>query len=147
MKLWAITPTLSRICAKLVTFSHILAGQRLKMCASGVQVGVSVAILSDPCNIISGMDDSVPNLVGPDTLARRIRMEMGAQKVSRKRLSETTGISRRALARKLDGEVPFTYEEFSGVVAALHLDWSLLLSAKSTAETAFRRDNGTPDAL
>ena len=75
------------------------------------------------------MDTNASNLVGPDTLARRIRMEMGAQKVSRKRLAELTGISRRPLSRKLDGEVPFTYGEFSSVVAALNLDWSLLLAA------------------
>lgn len=53
---------------------------------------------------------------------------MGAQKVSRKWLSEQTGISRPSLANKLDGKVPFTYDEFGRVVAALDLDWGLLLA-------------------
>lgn len=60
---------------------------------------------------------------------------MGAQKVSRKRLAEHTGISRPSLANKLDGKVPFTYDEFGRVVAALDLDWSLLLAETPAQST------------
>ncbi len=67
-------------------------------------------------------------LVPPDVLAMRVRMVMGAKKVSRKRLAEVTGISRPSLANKLDGKVSFTYDELLAVVAALDLTWEALLT-------------------
>lgn len=73
---------------------------------------------------------------------------MGAQKVSRKRLAEHTGISRPSLANKLDGKVPFTYDEFGRVVAALNLNWSLLLAEAPTGSPIVditRQDDGDPD--
>lgn len=71
---------------------------------------------------------------------------MGAQKMSRKSLAEQTDISRRALANKLDGKVPFTYDEFGRVVAALSLDWSLLLAETSpTTQTRGGEPESPPD--
>jgi len=68
------------------------------------------------------------SLVAPDVLAMRIRMVMGAQKVSRKQLADATGISRPSLANKLDGKVSFTYDELLAVVAALDVTWEALLT-------------------
>jgi transcriptional regulator with XRE-family HTH domain len=66
--------------------------------------------------------------VAPDVLARRIRMLMGDQKLSRKRLSEASGISRPSLSRKLDGKVPFTYDELLRIVTVLDVAWDELLA-------------------
>jgi transcriptional regulator with XRE-family HTH domain len=68
------------------------------------------------------------SLVAPDVLARRIRMLMGDQKLSRKRLAEATGISRPSLANKLDGKVPFTYDELLRIVTVLDVAWDQLLA-------------------
>jgi transcriptional regulator with XRE-family HTH domain len=70
-----------------------------------------------------------PNFVEPQILARRLRAEMGAQKVSRKRLAELTDISRRALANKLDGQVSFTYDEVARIATSLGLDPGVLFDA------------------
>jgi transcriptional regulator with XRE-family HTH domain len=70
----------------------------------------------------------IPTLVPPDVLAMRVRMVMGAKKMSRKRLAEVTGISRPSLANKLDGKVSFTYDELLAVVAALDVSWEALLT-------------------
>lgn len=53
---------------------------------------------------------------------------MGAQKMSRKRLSEKTVISRPSLTKKLDGEVAFTYDELMRVVEVLGVNWEQLLT-------------------
>jgi transcriptional regulator with XRE-family HTH domain len=55
-------------------------------------------------------------------------MLMGDQKLSRKRLSEASGISRPSLSNKLDGKVPFTYDELLLVVAVLGVAWDELLA-------------------
>lgn len=68
------------------------------------------------------------DLVDSETLARRLRMHMGADKVSRLRLAASTNISRPSLANKLDGQVQFTYDELRRIVAALGLDWRQLIS-------------------
>jgi transcriptional regulator with XRE-family HTH domain len=68
------------------------------------------------------------SLVAPDVLARRIRMLMGDQKLSRKRLAEATGISRPSLANKLDGKVSFTYDELLRIVTVLDVAWEELLA-------------------
>lgn len=72
---------------------------------------------------------NVRKLVQPDVLARRIRMVMGGQKLSRKRLSEVVGISRPSMSAKLDGRVPFTYDELTRVIPALGVGWHQLLAA------------------
>jgi transcriptional regulator with XRE-family HTH domain len=72
------------------------------------------------------METNAP--VTPEALATRIRMVMGAQKLSRKRLSELTGISRPSLANKLDGKVSFTYDELLAVIEALGVAWDELLA-------------------
>ncbi|WP_142395317.1 helix-turn-helix domain-containing protein [Mycobacterium avium] len=64
----------------------------------------------------------------PRALARRLRMAMGDQRVSRKGLAGATGISRPALSRKLDGQGSFTYEELLAIIAALGIDWEALLA-------------------
>jgi transcriptional regulator with XRE-family HTH domain len=55
-------------------------------------------------------------------------MLMGDQKLSRKRLSEATGISRPSLANKLDGKVSFTYDELLLVIEVLGVAWEELLA-------------------
>ncbi|OBB89122.1 hypothetical protein A5760_23055 [Mycobacterium colombiense] len=67
-------------------------------------------------------------LVSPEVLARRIRMIMGAQKLSRKRMAEAVDISRPSLANKLDAKVPFTYNELLRVIAVLGVAWEELLA-------------------
>jgi transcriptional regulator with XRE-family HTH domain len=78
-------------------------------------------------------------LVAPDVLARRIRMIMGDQKLSRKRLAMEAGISRPSLANKLDAQVSFTYDELVRIVEVLGVSWDALLSEGG--------DNPLDDAL
>lgn len=66
--------------------------------------------------------------VEPQELARRIRMIMGDQRWSRKKLSERTGISRPSLSNKLNGDVEFTYAELVAVIEALGVAWEELLA-------------------
>lgn len=66
--------------------------------------------------------------VEPKELARRIRMIMGDQRWSRKRLAEVTGISRPSLSNKLNGDVEFTYAELIAVIEALGVAWEELLA-------------------
>jgi transcriptional regulator with XRE-family HTH domain len=72
------------------------------------------------------MDLNAP--VEPQELARRIRMIMGDQRWTRKRLSEVTGISRPSLSNKLNGDVEFTYAELVSVIDALGVAWEELLA-------------------
>jgi transcriptional regulator with XRE-family HTH domain len=72
------------------------------------------------------MDLNAP--VEPDELARRIRMIMGDQRWSRKKLAEVTGISRPSLSNKLNGDVAFTYDELVAVIDALGVAWEALLA-------------------
>lgn len=69
-----------------------------------------------------------PRLVSPGALCLRMRGVMGAQKMSRKHLAELTGISRPSLGKKLDAQVPFTYDEIRAVVDALGVSWVPFLS-------------------
>jgi transcriptional regulator with XRE-family HTH domain len=66
-------------------------------------------------------------------LARRIRMLMGDQKLSRKRLAEAASISRPSLANKLDGKVSFTYDELLRIVTILDVAWDELLAGHDDA--------------
>lgn len=66
--------------------------------------------------------------VEPKELARRIRMIMGDQRWSRKRLAEVTGISRPSLSNKLNGDVSFTYDELVALIDALGVAWEELLA-------------------
>jgi Cro/C1-type HTH DNA-binding domain len=59
---------------------------------------------------------------------------MGDQKVSRKRLSEATAISRPSLANKLDGKVEFTYAELLSVIEVLGIAWEELLDASPLSD-------------
>lgn len=90
-----------------------------------------------------------PGLVAPVVLARRIRMIMGDQKLSRKRLAELTTISRPSLASKLDAQVAFTYDELLRVVDALGVSWAELLAdgwpARRTNKTRLRDFSARPD--
>ncbi|AXH46810.1 helix-turn-helix DNA-binding domain protein [Mycobacterium phage Acolyte] len=70
----------------------------------------------------------VHSLVAPDVLARRIRMIMGGQKLTRKHLAEASGISRPSIANKLDGKVAFTYDELLRVVEILDVAWEDLFA-------------------
>jgi hypothetical protein len=72
-------------------------------------------------------------LVAPDVLARRIRMIMGDQKMSRKQLSVATHISRPSMANKLDAQVAFTYDELLRVIDALGVSWEELLADSASS--------------
>lgn len=78
------------------------------------------------------METRVP--IAPNALARRLRMAMGDQRVSRSKLSKVTGISRPSLATKLDGRVEFTYAELVAVIEALGLAWEELLDPTPAAD-------------
>lgn len=77
---------------------------------------------------------------------------MGDKRWSRKKLAESTGISRPSLSNKLNGEVEFTYAELVVVIEALGVAWEELLAnpfpESSTGTTSpprltdlhFRRD-------
>jgi transcriptional regulator with XRE-family HTH domain len=97
--------------------------QYVNMCADLVDLMLT-RHLSAPS--VTSMDTH--SLVAPDVLARRIRMLMGDQKLSRKRLAEATGISRPSLANKLDGKVSFTYDELLRIVTVLDVAWDELLA-------------------
>jgi hypothetical protein len=73
-------------------------------------------------------------LVRPLVLARRIRMVMGDQKVTRKALAQASGISRPSLAHKLDGRVPFTYNELVRIIESLGVVWQDLLADQPEEE-------------
>ncbi len=53
---------------------------------------------------------------------------MGDQKLSRRRLSEATGISRPSLANKLDGKVALTCAELMSIIEVLGVAWEELLA-------------------
>jgi transcriptional regulator with XRE-family HTH domain len=77
-------------------------------------------------------------LIPPDGLARRIRMIMGDQKISRKRLAAEAKISRPSLASKVDGRVPFTYNEVLRVIEVLGVSMEILLDDEEEEDGPIR---------
>jgi transcriptional regulator with XRE-family HTH domain len=69
------------------------------------------------------------DMVSSVELARRLRMHMGDQRMTRLRLSQLAGISRPTLTNKLDGHTQFTYPELLRVIDALGVSWLELLTA------------------
>lgn len=76
--------------------------------------------------------------VSPKVLCIRLRAIMGAQKITRTKLAQMTGISRPSLGNKLDGNVPFTYDELVAIITALGISWRVLLAPGSADEETWR---------
>lgn len=76
-------------------------------------------------------------LTDPSLVALRLRQHMGGEKITRRQVVQLTGINRTSLGLKLDGKLPFTYDEMDLVLAALNLSWIWLVTGSDADHPSY----------